>query len=49
MAYLRIVELADGKAQAITDAVFEFCQEWELDIDEQFCRLGSDGDAVSVM
>ena len=45
VAFLRLVELFDGKAQTITNGIL-FCQAWDLDIHNQLCGLGSDGASV---
>ena len=44
--FLGIVELHDGTATTITDALLQFCREMELDIHKKLVGLGSDGDSV---
>lgn len=44
--FIGIIELADGKAVTITDALLEFCGKMELDVRKQLFALGSDGASV---
>ena len=44
--FLGIVELPDGKAVTITDAIFQFCGKMDLDIHRRLFVLGSDGASV---
>ena len=44
--FLGVVELPDGAAVTITDALLQFCGEMELNIQKQLCGLGSDGASV---
>jgi hypothetical protein len=40
------VQLPNGTAKTIADAVNELCQVWNLDIKTKLCGLGSDGASV---
>ena len=44
--FLGIVELPDGKAVTITDALLHFCGKMDLDIHRRLFALGSDGASV---
>ena len=44
--FLGIVELPDGKAVTITDAIFQFCGKMDLDIHRRLFALGSDSASV---
>ena len=46
--FLGVVELPDGAAVTITDALLQFCGEMELNIQKQLCGLGSDGASVTL-
>ena len=43
---LRIVELSDGRAITITDALMQFCGKMEFDILTELFAIGNDGASV---
>ena len=44
--FLGVVEVSNGGAVTITDALLEFCGKTEFDIHRQLFTLGSDGASV---
>ena len=45
-SFLRALELPNGQARTITDAVCSLCADLEVDLKHRLCGLGSDGASV---
>lgn len=44
--FLGMLNIPDGTALTIVEAVTKFCDDWNLDINQKLCGLGSDGASV---
>ena len=44
--FLQMVQIPDGTAVTIVEAVMKFCDDWNLEIKRKLCGLGSDGASV---
>ena len=44
--FLSMIHIHDGTASTIVEALTKFCDEWNLDIKEKLCGLGSNGASV---